>query len=110
MPADSAFVPAHWHLEVGNTVLVHTRRARLLPADADRTIDALRSLPVTVDAETGSQALNATFLMAVKHALTLYDAAYLELALRLHLPLATFDKTLRRAADSAGVPLVNPPA
>ena len=54
--------------------------------------------------------MNATFLMAVKHALTLYDAAYLELALRLRLPLATFDKALCRAAEAEGVRLVNPPA
>jgi len=52
MPADSAFVPAHWHLEIGNTVLVQTRRLRLLTADADRTRETLRSLPVIVDAET----------------------------------------------------------
>lgn len=105
-----AFVPTHWHLELGNTILVQTRRTRLPEAEAIRIITRLRSLPVVIDDETPERALGESYRLADGHKLTLYDAAYLELALRCGLPLATFDKALRRAAQTAGVALVNPTA
>lgn len=103
-----AFVPTHWHLELGNTILVQTRRTRLPEAEALRIIARLRSLPVVLDDETPDRALTNSYQLAIRHKLTLYDAAYLELALRRTLPLATFDKALRRAAEAAGVAPVNP--
>lgn len=105
-----ACVPSHWHLELGNTILVQTRRTRLPEAAALRILARLRSLPVILDDETSDRALTDSYELANRNRLTLYDAAYLELALRRALPLATFDKALRRAAEAAGVPLVNPEA
>lgn len=105
-----AFVPTHWHLEFGNTILVQTRRTRLPEVEAIRIIARFRSLPAILDDETSDRALTDSYKLANRHRLTLYDAAYLELALRRALPLATFDKALRGAAEAAGVVLVNPAA
>ena len=74
-------------------------------AASDR-IDALRGLeamPIKVDEATGRQAWHATFTLAERHRLTIYDAAYLELAQRTGLPLATLDGELRTAAERSGV-------
>ncbi|MDR1921736.1 MAG: type II toxin-antitoxin system VapC family toxin, partial [Candidatus Adiutrix sp.] len=60
----------------------------------------------TVDTETAEQAWTITNLLAERHGLTLYDAAYLELAQRLNLPLATLDADLRTAAKALGLPLL----
>ena len=101
-----AIVPNVWHLEVGQTLLIAERRKKI---DAARREEACRSfldLPVTVDAETFGRAWTDTMALAVKWRLTVYDAAYLELCVRRSLPLATFDKALRRAAAEAGVALV----
>ena len=107
---EGGIVPELWHLEIGNTVLTHVRRQRI-PADlAPRLISRLRDLPVTIDSETSRHAWDTTMRLAITRGLTLYDGAYLELALRLHLPLASFDKALRRAAEAEQVVLANPPA
>jgi predicted nucleic acid-binding protein len=63
-------------------------------------------LPISTDPETGKQAWNATLQLAHRHRLTLYDAAYLELAQRRRLPLATLDSDLRAAAMVECVPLL----
>ena len=63
----------------------------------------LRSLPVDIDPETTSLAWSDTLDLAERHALTVYDACYLELALRTGLQLATRDRQLRNAAEQAGV-------
>jgi predicted nucleic acid-binding protein len=63
----------------------------------------LALLPLTVDCETGRQAWGTTFRLAERHRLNLYDAEYLELALRLGLPLASLDDELRDAAQAKGV-------
>ena len=79
------------------------RRRRI---DADFRSAALRdlaALPIALDAETSSHAWHATLALADARGLTAYDAAYLELALRRNLPLATFDAELRRAAQALGV-------
>jgi predicted nucleic acid-binding protein len=99
-----ATVPAHWWLEVGNALLV-ARRRRRLQRDPDEMLSALRALPILVDAESALLAATATFALASKSGLSTYDAAYLELAQRLDLPLATLDTELGAAARAAGVPL-----
>ena len=98
-----AAAPALWPLEVTNTLMMASRRKRV-PADRrDDLIAMLRDLPVTLDAATAGQAWGATVLLAERHRLSVYDAAYLELALRRDLPLATLDEGLRKAAVQAGV-------
>jgi predicted nucleic acid-binding protein len=93
-----AWVPGIWRLEVANVLEMGVRRKRHNAEFRDATLADLAQLPIQVDAETDRQAWNATLLLAERHHLTLYDAAYLELALRRNLPLATLDEDLRNAA------------
>jgi predicted nucleic acid-binding protein len=103
---NSAVVPNLWFLEVGNTLLIAERRRSLKPAARRDHLADLARLPIMVDSETASQAWNDSMGLAERHRLTLHDAAYLELALRRRLPLATFDAALGRAATTAGVALL----
>ena len=96
-------VPSLWSLEVSNVLLVGERRGRCSEADAVRFLELLSHLPIVVDEETARRALGSTMQLAREYALTAYDAAYLELAMRLGLPLATLDQKLREAALRAGV-------
>lgn len=101
-----AIVPALWRLEVANGLQVAVRRGRLDPAKRDALLSALTYFDITTDAETDRHAWTATVQLAEQYKLTLYDASYLELALRQRLPLASLDKELRRAAQANGVPLL----
>lgn len=100
---EGAVVPEVWPLEVANALLVARRRGRLKEADIERALSDLAELPIEVDPETHRQALNATMALATRHKLSSYDAAYLELARRRRLPMATLDAKLRSACKSAGV-------
>jgi predicted nucleic acid-binding protein len=93
-----AWVPGLWRLEVANVLEMGVRRKRHDSAFRESTLADLAQLPIQVDAETDRHAWGATLQLAERHQLTLYDAAYLELALRRNLPLATLDEELRRAA------------
>ncbi|MCP5118346.1 MAG: type II toxin-antitoxin system VapC family toxin [bacterium] len=99
----SFVVPALWMFEVGNTLLVLKRRKRLTPAECAHARAALGLLQPTVDDETPWIALNQISDLAENHRLSVYDATYLELALRRRLPLATRDSALRKAATRSGV-------
>jgi predicted nucleic acid-binding protein len=99
-------VPAHWALEVCNALLVATRHGRITIQEMSELLPDLRLLPETVDHQTDAAAWSTTLDLAKAHGLTLYDAAYLELALRRELPLATLDKRLYGAAIAAGVAIV----
>ncbi|MFO1155721.1 MAG: type II toxin-antitoxin system VapC family toxin [Rhodospirillales bacterium] len=101
-----AMAPGLWPLEVGNALLVAERRGRLSSRNRTQALQGLAGLPIEIDDETAGRAWRETLALAEAHNLTLYDAAYLELALRRSLPLATFDTALRTAAVKAGVPLL----
>ncbi|SPF46762.1 conserved hypothetical protein [Candidatus Sulfotelmatobacter kueseliae] len=101
-----AWVPGLWRLEVANVLEMGVRRKRHDSGFRDGTLADLAQLPIQVDTETDQQAWAATLRLAERHQLTLYDAAYLELALRRNLPLATLDEDLRRAARAAKVQLL----
>jgi predicted nucleic acid-binding protein len=101
-----AIVPNLWHLEIANGLTVAVRRKRLSAAARQEALDDLALLDIAVDDETSLHAWRATVQLAELHMLSLYDAAYLELAQRKRLPLATLDKALARAAVSAGVQTV----
>jgi predicted nucleic acid-binding protein len=102
---EAAIVPALWRLEVGNGLLMAERRGRIRPEHVDAVWRQLGELPIEIDAETNARAWNGTAALARRHGLTLYDAAYLELAARRSLPLATFDGPLARAAAAQKVAL-----
>jgi predicted nucleic acid-binding protein len=93
-----AWVPSLWRVEVANILEMGVRRKRHSAAFRDATLADLALLPIRIDSETDNQAWRATLSLAERHRLTLYDAAYLELALRRALPLATLDAELRAAA------------
>ena len=103
---NGAWVPSLWSLEVANILETGVRRGRHDIAFRDTTLADLSLLPISTDPETGNQAWNATLQLAHRNRLTLYDAAYLELAQRRRLPLATLDSDLRAAAMAEGVPLL----
>jgi predicted nucleic acid-binding protein len=98
-----AVVASFWALEVGNTLLVAERRKRCSIAESSHFLAILDALPIEADAETASRATTTTLALARTHSLTVYDAAYLEIAMRRNLPLATLDKDLRAAAKKNGV-------
>ena len=99
-----AIVAAHWALEVGNTLLMAERRKRSTVAESSHFLAILDALPIETDQETISRAGTASMTLARAQALTLYDSAYLELAMRRSFPLATLDKQLRAAAKKTGIP------
>jgi len=101
-----AVAPAHWRLEVANALQIAVRRKRITAAFRDASIADLRSLEIAIDPETDHQAWTATLRLAERYRLTLYDAAYLELARRRGLPLATLDQELRAAGSALGVSLL----
>ncbi len=98
-----ASVPQLWPLEAFNSLLVAERRGRIDASERSRLTEFLEQLPVAIDDETASRLWRATSQLALTHRLTAYDATYLELALRLGLPLATNDRELSQAAIRAGV-------
>jgi predicted nucleic acid-binding protein len=100
------WVPEHWRLEVASVLEMGVRRGRKDAAFRDATLADLARLPIRTDGETGQHAWGTTVRLAERHRLTLYDAAYLELALRSGLPLATLDRELRNAAVAEKVVLL----
>lgn len=102
---DSAIVPVHWILEVTNALRMAVRRRRLAPDDPPQVLARIRNQPIEIDPETIERAWTDIPALADAYGLTTYDAAYLELASRLGLPLATLDLDLARAAREAGVAL-----
>jgi predicted nucleic acid-binding protein len=101
-------VPRLWHLEVANVLLVGERRGRCSQADTTQWLGYLAGLPIVLDGETETRAWADTVNLARLHGLSAYDAAYLELAMRQGLPLATLDTRLKGAAGAAGVPIYQP--
>ena len=103
---DGAWVPGLWRLEVANVLRQAERRGRISQSDSSRRLELLSKLPVWVDPETNRHAFGSIMALARTHTLTVYDATYLELAIRLGLPLASSDKALLAAARKCGVSIV----
>lgn len=93
-----AWVPSLWRLEVANVLEIGVRRRRHGREFRDGSLADLELLPIQTDRDTERHAWGATLRIAERHNLTLYDAAYLELAMRRDLPLASLDQQLRTAA------------
>jgi predicted nucleic acid-binding protein len=101
-----AWVPDLWKIELANVLLLSVKKGRMTRNRCDEALSDLQFLPISIDAETGKKAWKETLTLADRHQLTVYDATYLELALRRSLPLATLDRDLRKAAQSEGVTLL----
>lgn len=98
---EGAIVPALWTLEVSNVLALAERRGRISEAQTVRFATLLRALPIEIAATNPE--IDDLIGAVRRNGLTAYDASYLLLAERSGLPLATRDKSLRRAAASAGV-------
>ena len=97
---DRAVVPALWQLEFAKVLRTACKRNRIAAAQAQQVIEQICSLPIEIDTDTPGPA--ELLALALRYDLSSYDAAYLELALRLQLPIATKDAALRQAATAAG--------
>jgi predicted nucleic acid-binding protein len=100
---EGALVPPIFRAEVGNSLNVALRRKRI---DGDGRLYALKQLSgftIVVDPDADEHIWSEAIDLADRHQLTLYDASYLELALRSAFPLVTLDKRLARAARDAGL-------
>jgi len=100
-----AWVPALWHLELGNVLLGAKRRNRIDQAGIEAFLSQLAVYDIAVDDQTTERAWQKTLDLAMQYALSTYDAAYLELALRRGVPLASLDSALITAARTCGVAL-----
>jgi predicted nucleic acid-binding protein len=104
-----AIVPAIWPLEVANALLMGERRKRSTEAQATAWSQHLATMPISVETLTNAQAWGSVLAIARAYNTSAYDAAYLELAIRRGLPLATVDAKLKPSAGKAGVKLYQPP-
>jgi predicted nucleic acid-binding protein len=98
-PSAEAHVPGIWGLEIANVIA---------KAEDRGVLATVAATPILYDTETNAHALQETLQLARRYRLSSYDASYLELALRISLPLATLDDDLRRAGEKAGVKRVKP--
>lgn len=105
LSTEEAVVPALWSLEIGNILLGAQRKKRISPASAAEFVNLLESLNIQIDYHMATRGLHEILSLAAAQNLTTYDATYLELAMRLGVPLATKDIQLREAASRLGVTL-----
>jgi len=106
LATDEAVVPAIWPLEVANGLRSAERRGRITIADSARVRQLLLSLPIHIEVVDLAAALTEVADLARTFDLSAYDAAYLSLAARRGLPMATADDRLAHACAQAGVGLV----
>jgi len=102
---DTLVVPALWPLEVANAITVLRRRRKLTVNEAQVAIQIIRELPTAIDHEGATVAFTRLVDLASEHELTVYDATYIELAIRMRLPLASNDARMKEAAIRSGVEL-----
>jgi predicted nucleic acid-binding protein len=102
-----ALVPSIWPLEISNALLIAERRKRIALAKVTALLFRIAGLPISVRPTDSKQAFEQILPMARQQGLSQYDAAYLELAVREGLPLATLDRELQRAAKATGVELLS---
>jgi predicted nucleic acid-binding protein len=102
------WVPALWWYELSNALTVARRRQRLAEADSVRLVELYGMLPIQTDTYLGTDAMWRFHALAQEYALSAYDAAYLELAQRRGLGLATLDRGLVTAARRAGIKVIHP--
>lgn len=98
-----AFVPAIWPIEVANVLRIATSRGRIARDEWARIRNDLEALPVEIEPVAAGRVWETVLAIADELNLSVYDAMYLELAVRMHLPLATLDRRLAAARVAAGV-------
>jgi predicted nucleic acid-binding protein len=103
LKSEFAFVPSLWWYEVRNLLIVNERRSRITIDDTRSFLELLSSYPIRVDVVNDEE---LTLQLARDRQLSFYDAAYLAVAKRNHIPIATLDKALQIAASAEGIPLL----
>ena len=103
---ETAIVPAWWFIEITNVLAMAERKGRITPAQSDAFIADLDKLGIERDDAAPDRAFTHLLALCRTHKLTSYDAMYLDLAVRLNLPLATLDDDLRKTAKKLGVSLL----
>lgn len=103
-----AFVPGIWPLEVGNALLVAERKKRLGEASVVRFLELISNLPLSVEQETPDRMLREIISLAREQGISTFDASYLDLAMRMDLPMSTLDASMQKAARRLKVPAYNP--
>jgi len=98
-----AFAPPFWKVEIANVLQKKVRTGKYDTAERKRLLDDISALDVTIDMQSPDFLWTTTVDLAHRHNLSVYDAIYLECALRNGLPLATLDRQLRLAAEAEGV-------
>lgn len=106
LKTSKCIVPSLWSLEVANVLLIAAKNKRITEIQSASFIDALSALPIITDSTTSTRAMHSIYVLANNSKLTIYDATYLELAIREKIPLATLDKELIKAANKLNVPLL----
>ena len=101
-----AIVPAHWFLEVTNVLAMAEKRGRISVSDSALFLQLIQEFAIEIDDEIPARSFDHVLPLCRSQKLTSYDAAYLDLALRRRLPLATLDKQLSRAARALGIEVV----
>jgi predicted nucleic acid-binding protein len=106
LAVNGAWVPQLFPVEMANVLHVATRRKRIVAEQAAQHLSFVAQLPLHIDEETASMAWSETYRLAEREDITVYDATYLELALRLGYPLATLDIALAKAARRRGLTVI----
>ena len=104
--AETAAAPAIWPIEIGNMLALAERRGHIAAAKISEFLALVEDLSILIDDKTPERALREVLALARSEGLTTYDAAYLELAMRLGVPLATRHAGLRQSAETLGTPLL----
>jgi predicted nucleic acid-binding protein len=99
----TALVPAIWQAEVANVLVVKFRQKRIDESLLNKLVKLVGELPVEVDLAAARETFDRALPVAKRHQLSVYDACYLELAVREAVPVASFDKALREAAKREGI-------
>lgn len=103
LSAELIWAPGHWRLEVANALWMAERRKRLDAAGLAQAVALVSQIPTVIDTETSVHATAETLSLARQHEISVYDAAYLELAMRRGAALSSLDGALRKIAERVGV-------
>lgn len=106
LQSERAFVPPIWPLEIGNVLLVAERRKRIRRSESARFLNLVSRLPITVEQDAPDRSLKEVIDLGRDLGLSTYDASYLDLAMRMGIPLASLDEKLSEAARECGTPLL----
>lgn len=106
LTSDKALAPSIWTLEIGNILIGAQRKKKISYADITRFLEMLKNINIEIDPETVDRSFHEILSLAHSEGLTTYDAAYLELAMRKGIPLATKNTQLQEAGRKLGVKLL----